>query len=155
MLTAEEYKALIEAKRPLPRESGYAHVEIDIARQVLFIVDRKGKVSGILPISTGTGKPFTASGWTRNACTPCGRFTIYRKIAGWRKSPLGLLYYPNYVVGGVAIHGSPFVPAHPASHGCIRIPMFAAKQFSEMTPIGTIVIVHDSSSPTPEADRLV
>jgi lipoprotein-anchoring transpeptidase ErfK/SrfK len=54
------------------------------------------------------------------------------------------LYYPNYIVGGIAIHGNPSVPVYPASHGCIRIPMFAAKQFSEINPVGTVVIVYYS-----------
>ncbi len=141
-LTAEELESLRAAKRPAPRASDSAHIEIDLSRQVLFVVDESGEVSNILPISTGTGKLFTSQGWTRRACTPCGEFTVYRKIAGWRKSPLGLLYYPNYISGGVAIHGSLSVPAHPASHGCIRIPLFAAKAFSEMIPIGARVIVY-------------
>jgi hypothetical protein len=144
-LTMEEMEALRAAKRPLARVSGYAHVEIDLFRQVLFIVDSTGEVSKILPVSTGTGDLFTSEGWTRAACTPCGEFTVYRKIAGWRRSPLGLLYYPNYISGGVAIHGSPSVPAQPASHGCIRIPMFAAKEFSQIVPIGMKIIVHDGA----------
>ena len=144
-LTQEELQALRTGKRPLCRESGYSHIEIDLARQVLFAVDVSGLVSNVLPVSTGTGKLFTSEGRTRRAVTPCGRFTVSHKIAGWRKSPLGLLYYPNYIVGGIAIHGNPSVPVYPASHGCIRIPMFAAKQFSEMTPIGTEVIVHDGT----------
>ena len=142
-LTAAELEALRTATRPIPIESGFAHVEIDVDRQVLFIVDGGGNITKILPVSTGTGKPFTASGWTRRACTPCGRFTIYRKVDGWRRSPLGLLYYPNYINGGIAIHGNLAVPAYPASHGCIRIPMFAAKEFSETIPIGTVVIIHE------------
>jgi len=47
---------------------------------------------------------------------------------------------------GIAIHGNPSVPVYPASHGCIRIPMFAAKEFSQMTPVGTPVIVYDELS---------
>jgi len=62
---------------------------------------------------------------------------------GWRRSTLGLLYYPSCFSGGVAIHGSPSVPANPASHGCVRIPMLAARELSEMVPVGTLVIVHD------------
>lgn len=147
-LSEEELQALRSAARPSPREIGFAHIEIDVIRQILFIVDANNLVSKILPISTGTGKLFTSEGRTRRACTPCGRFTVYRKIKGWRRSPLGLLYYPNYIRNGVAIHGNPSVPVYPASHGCIRIPMFAAKEFSEITPIGTIVIVYDG----PQAD---
>jgi len=145
-LTLDELQALRSAKRPHALESGYAHIEIDLSRQVLFAVDVSGSVSKILPVSTGTGKVFTSEGQTRRAVTPSGRFAIRHKISGWRRSPLGLLYYPNYIVGGIAIHGNPSVPVYPASHGCIRIPMFAAKQFSEINPIGTVVIVYYSDS---------
>jgi hypothetical protein len=146
ILTPAELIALRSARTPAPRETGFAHVEIDLHRQVLFMVDSSGAVSRIVPISSGNGELFTSEGWTRRAVTPTGRFTVQRKIAGWRKSPLGLLYYPNYILSGVAIHGNPFVPVRPASHGCIRIPMFAAKEFSEMTPIGTVVLVYDQPS---------
>ena len=45
------------------------------------------------------------------------------------------------------IHGTddPSSIGRSASHGCIRIPVFAAKEFSEMTPNGTVVIVHSAS----------
>ena len=38
------------------------------------------------------------------------------------------MYNPLYIVGGIAIHGSLDVPAYPASHGCIRVPMFASQR---------------------------
>jgi lipoprotein-anchoring transpeptidase ErfK/SrfK len=82
-------------------------------------------------------------GEIHRAHTPRGKFTVVRKISGWRRSSLGLLYYPNYIVNGIAIHGSLLIPAFPASHGCIRIPMFASKEVSEMLPVGTIVVVYD------------
>jgi L,D-transpeptidase catalytic domain len=44
----------------------------------------------------------------------------------------------NYIIEGLAIHGSRSVPSRPASHGCIRIPISAAKEFSDTTPNGTI-----------------
>jgi hypothetical protein len=37
------------------------------------------------------------------------------------------------------------VPAYPASHGCIRIPMFAEEEFSQIVYIGTVVIIHDGA----------
>jgi hypothetical protein len=147
LLTRVECATLLVAKPPQARQPGYAHIEVDLARQVVFMVEAEGKVSHILPISSGSGKEFTSEGWTRRAVTPTGRFEICRKIRGWRKSPLGLLYYPNYICGGIAIHGNPSVPAVPASHGCIRIPMFAAESFSRLTPVGTIVLVYDESLP--------
>jgi lipoprotein-anchoring transpeptidase ErfK/SrfK len=146
LLTRSELEALQNATRPSPIESGYAHVEADLGRQVLFVVDDGGTVTKVLPISSGNGEEFTSEGWTRRAVTPTGRFKIYRKVEGWRKAPLGDIYYPNYFLGGVAIHGSASIPTRAASHGCIRIPVFAAKEFSEMIPTGTVVIVHDGSA---------
>ena len=151
-LTPDELKALRAAKPAVPLESGYFHIEVDIRRQVLFVVESSGVVSKILPVSSGSGKPFTSEGWTRRAVTPTGRFRVSHKIAGWRKSPLGLLYYPVYFLSGIAIHGNPSVPMVPASHGCVRIPMFAAKPFSERVPVGTTVLVHDGSVAQPEAE---
>jgi lipoprotein-anchoring transpeptidase ErfK/SrfK len=96
----------------------------------------------VLPISSGNGAWYVSEGEKRRAVTPTGRFRVYRKIPGWRKSRLGLMYYPVYIVGGIAIHGSPSVPRRPASHGCIRIPMSAAIAFYNTAPIGTAVHVH-------------
>lgn len=147
-LTIAELRALNLATRPSPREKGFAHIEVDLKRQVLFMVDADGTVSKILPVSTGNGNMFEIEGETQPAITPPGRFRIYRKLPGMRKSPLGDLYYPNYFLGGIAIHGNGSVPATPASHGCIRIPMFAAKEFSDITPLGLPVIVYSVESAT-------
>jgi lipoprotein-anchoring transpeptidase ErfK/SrfK len=151
VLTIEELEALRVAQRPQALETGYQHIEIDLHRQVLFVIDVAGVPLRILPISSGSGEFFTEGGVTRQAVTPTGRFKVYRKIEGWRKSPLGLLYYPNYIYDGIAIHGNPSVPVRPASHGCIRIPMFASQEFSEIATIGMIVIVYDSD-PLAETD---
>lgn len=148
-LSPSDLVALRNAQRPRPRDPNSAHIEVDLKRQVLFIVEADGVISKILPVSTASGERFEIDGETDIAVTPVGKFQVYRKLDGWRESPLGLLYYPNYIVGGIAIHGNPSVPAVPASHGCIRIPMFAAKRFSDMTPIGTPVIVYKDSMPSP------
>lgn len=147
VLTKEELEALRAAQPPIPLEEGYPHIEVDLQRQVLFAVECDDTPLRILPISSGSGEWFTEGGFTRRAITPTGRFKVIRKIEGWRKSPLGLLYYPNYIYDGIAIHGNPSVPARPASHGCIRIPMFAAKEFAQMTVIGMVVIVYDDITP--------
>jgi N-acetylmuramoyl-L-alanine amidase len=149
-LTPDELQSLRAASRPSAREAGFAHIEVDLKRQVLFVIDDAGTVSKILPVSTASGQLFTNEGEAEKAVTPTGRFRVYSKLVGWRKSDFGLLYYPNYIVGGIAIHGNPSVPAEPASHGCIRIPMFAAEEFSNMTPIGTQVIVYDGSVLAPQ-----
>jgi len=148
-LSPAVFDAIEQATPITPRERGYYHVEIDLDRQILFFVNQDGTVSNILPISTGGGEEFTSEGWTREAITPAGRFKVQEKIAGWHRGPLGRIYYPNYILGGLAIHGYPSVPVRPASHGCIRIPMFAARRFSEMTPVGTVVLVYGSKPVRP------
>jgi hypothetical protein len=100
----------------------------------------------VLPISSGNDKPFIDEGQTSIAYTPRGRFLVYDKEVGWGNGPLGSVYYANFISGGVAIHGSPSVPGQPASHGCIRIPMFAAREVSRLMPVGTIVLVYDKVS---------
>ena len=135
---------LESASRPEARfRTGAKHVEIDIERQVLFIVEENGEVSRILPVSSGTGRPYVEKGKRQVAYTPRGSFKIYRQIRGVRHAPLGTLYYPNYFTGGVAIHGSASVPATPASHGCVRIPRFAEREFQSMVWVGMGVFVYD------------
>jgi peptidoglycan hydrolase-like protein with peptidoglycan-binding domain len=90
----------------LPRfPAGGDHLEIDKTRQVLLKV-RGGRVAQVIPVSTGG-----IAGYY----TPEGRFAIGRKIPGYDRSPLGVLYKPMYFVGGWALHGNPSVPPYPAS----------------------------------------
>jgi hypothetical protein len=145
-LTRSELNAIRSATAPRPKDPGYRHVEVDLDRQVLLLIDDDGAVTTILPVSTGSGKQYKEKRMSGLAYTPRGRFKIYGKIAGWRKSPLGLLYYPNYFSDGLAIHGNPEVPHTPRSHGCVRIPMSAAKEMSERLEIGTIVLIYDAQS---------
>src|SRR5215471_9192867 len=144
-LDAGDIEALTSATRPTPRETGYAHIEADLSRQVLFVVDQNSQVTLVLPISSGSGKLYTFEGKTSRAVTPRGRFTVYRKVNGWRKAPLGMIYYPNYFNEGWAIHGSTSVPNYPASHGCIRIPIITSKELSDITPVGTVVLIYDGN----------
>jgi lipoprotein-anchoring transpeptidase ErfK/SrfK len=141
-LDADDIQAALAATRPIPHETGYSHIEVDLQRQVLFVVDQNLGVTLVLPISSGSGKLYTFEGKTSRAVTPRGRFTVYRKVEGWRKAPLGMIYYPCYFNGGWAIHGSASVPNYPASHGCIRIPIATARELSDITPVGTVVLVY-------------
>ena len=145
-LNRAEFDAIINATAPRAKDSGYKHVEVDLDRQVLLLTDEDGQVTKILPVSTGSNKHYREKGMSGLAYTPRGRFRIYAKMNGWRKSPLGLLYYPNYFSDGLAIHGNPSVPHSPQSHGCIRIPMSAAVEISKALPVGTILLVYDQQS---------
>lgn len=142
-LTLDELEAIRSSSSPKAREAGYPHVEVDVDRQVLLLVNDEGAVIKVLPVSTGNHKPFVEKGEKSIAYTPRGRFIVYDKVAGWDEGRLGSMYYSNYISGGVAIHGYRSVPIQPASHGCIRIPMFAAREVSKLLPLGTIVLVYD------------
>jgi PKD repeat protein len=127
------WRALGNARTPLPRFAGPAsHLEVNKGRQVLYVV-RNARVVLIVPISTAG---------VAGAYTPVGRFSIYRKVGGFDPSPLGTLYDPMYFTGGYAIHGNPSVPPYPASHGCVRIPMWVAPHLYATIPYGTTVYVY-------------
>ena len=145
-LSRDDFDAIMSAKGPQARDSGYKHAEVDLDRQVLLLTDDEGIVTRVLPVSSGSNKQYREKKMSGLAYTPRGRFRIENKISGWRKSPLGLLYYPSYFSGGLAIHGNPSVPNDPQSHGCVRIPMTAAVDVSRSLPIGTIVLIYDKQS---------
>jgi peptidoglycan hydrolase-like protein with peptidoglycan-binding domain len=142
-VTPELISAVLATKDtppPLVPGGGVNRVEVDLARQVLFLYEGD-TLSRILPVSSGNGERFCEGGRCRNAITPTGDFNVYRQGQGWEEGPLGSLYNPQYFKGGVAIHGARSVPAEPASHGCVRIPMSAAEWFPSHVSIGTPVFV--------------
>lgn len=145
-LTASELEALEEASPPQPIDPAGPHVEIDLERQVLFLVSAGGRVSHAVPVSTGNGRWFRAPGYTARAVTPVGRLAAFKKLHGWHESPFGKMYSPIFIVGGVAIHGHASVPARPASHGCIRVPLYAMDALWSAIAIDTPVLVHSGGS---------
>ena len=154
-LTRVEWDEMARAAPPAPRETGPAHIEVDLARQVLFMVDDAGAASHVLPISTGSGRPFRAPGWQGVAETPCGHFTVFSRGYGWHKSQLGEMFNPLYLVGGIAIHGSLDVPPKPVSHGCIRIPMYAARLLPRLVPREMPVVVYGCKDEVPPTAAVV
>jgi N-acetylmuramoyl-L-alanine amidase len=133
IVTPAFWAKLAHPLRPRPRYAEPAdHIEVDKARQVLFIV-RNSRITAIVPVSTA-GLP--------GKFTPVGRFAIYRKVDGFDPSPLGTLYDPMYFTGGYAIHGNPSVPPYPASHGCVRVPMWIAPILYASNDYGETVYVY-------------
>ncbi|MDQ2909530.1 MAG: L,D-transpeptidase family protein [Actinomycetota bacterium] len=116
---------LQRAQVPRPRYPGN-HIEVSKGLQVLFLV-RDGKVALVVPVSTGA---------TGN--TPVGVWHVYRRVPGWD----WVLWYPTYFTGAFAIHGYPDVPPYPASHGCVRVPMWVAPRLFEADSYGTTVYVY-------------
>ncbi|TWF81271.1 L,D-transpeptidase-like protein [Pseudonocardia hierapolitana] len=132
------------ASRPTPRTTEGDHIEVDLERQLLLVV-RGGEVQWAFNTSTGNGEAYDRpSGGTGVARTPRGDFEIERQINGVREAELGVLYRPKYFHGGVAVHGSGSIPAHPASHGCVRVTNAAMDLLwaSDVAPVGTEVHVY-------------
>jgi peptidoglycan hydrolase-like protein with peptidoglycan-binding domain len=104
------------------------HVEADLSRQVLALINR-GKVERIYP--TSSGSPATP--------TIRGHFRVYMKAPGTNAKGM---YMSSYFIRGYAIHGYPSVPVFPASHGCLRVPMSEAVSIFRWLARGDIVDVY-------------
>jgi peptidoglycan hydrolase-like protein with peptidoglycan-binding domain len=148
--TQDVVDALATATPPAPLVpgGGPTRIEIDLPRQVLFLYHNDSLIR-IVPVSTGSGKRFCDEGRCRNAVTPPGSYRVGYRVDGWDESPLGRLYKPlYYMVGaGIAIHGYAEVPPHPASKGCVRIPLSAAETLPGQVPDDTPVFVLDGKTP--------
>jgi lipoprotein-anchoring transpeptidase ErfK/SrfK len=105
------------------------HVEADLSRQVLALVNRRGKVHRVYHTSTGA------------AATPTviGRFETYRKSPGTNAKGM---VHSSYFIRGYAIHGYASVPPYNASHGCLRVPIPNAWSIYQWVRMGTVVRVY-------------
>ena len=74
--------------------------------------------------------------------TPRGRFHVYRRERlSWSFPYRVWMPHALYFSGGYAIHGFSAVPAYPASHGCVRIPVSEALFVYAATPRLTPVVI--------------
>jgi len=127
---------------PSPRRARRGlYLEANLSKQLLFFYNGR-RVTRIADISSGNGRPYTVEGRRAVARTPTGQFSIRRKLQGWRKSKLGLLWRPSYFTGGYALHGSYSVPPFPASHGCIRMTISATNRLYGSLFIGRPLYVY-------------
>ncbi len=125
---ARFWRELETAHAPVPRHAGAGlHVEVSKELQVLLLV-RDGKVSLISTVSTGA---------TGN--TPVGLWHVYSKVPGFNAEQM---YYSSFFVGAFAIHGYHSVPTYPASHGCVRIPLWIAPRVYSLLDYGTAVYIY-------------
>ncbi len=127
------WRELERASLVTPRHRGPAlHIEVDQTRQILLLV-RNGEVSAILPVSTGA---------TGN--TPDGTHQIrWKALATTTWLGPGILYRTmTFYENSVAIHGWSSVPEYPASHGCVRIPIWAADWLYNQSNVGETVYVY-------------
>jgi len=123
----------LEVARPVkPRHaSPSTHIEIDKSRQILMVV-KNGAVAGLICVSTGA---------TGN--TPTGTFRIQQKhLSTSTFDGSGSLYRTMGFHGDFGIHGWVPVPPYPASHGCVREPMWVADWVYDQSWVGETVYLY-------------
>ena len=143
-------KGLAAPKKPVLKGNSPAdRVEVDLSRQVLYVV-KGNRLVRIMPVSSGNGASYAQKdGGKARALTPVGYYTIQRRIVGERKADLGSLYDPQYFYRGWAIHGSNSVPAGPASHGCVRVTRTDAKYLLDALRNGMAVYLYGGAHTFP------
>ena len=92
----------------------------------------KKQQTHILPVCTGNEQSYIDHGQIHRAHTPRGHFKVTRKIRGYRLSSLGLLYYPNYIYEGIAIHGSWAMAVNPDSHVVFASPCSSRRSLASL-----------------------
>jgi lipoprotein-anchoring transpeptidase ErfK/SrfK len=119
-------------KNDIARPQGPLIISISIAQQKLQIYDANGLFAESA-VSTGMpGHP-----------TPMGVFSVIQKQKYHRSniySGAPMPYMQRITWSGVAMHAG-VLPGHPASHGCIRMPMAFAIKMWNWTRMGARVVI--------------
>lgn len=136
------------------------HAEVYLPEQVMAVFEGS-RVLLVTHISSGTGQPWCEevtidpgeegnkgkepikAGICGEAKTPGGIYYFYNRKLGQRESKLGTMWNPVYFNFGIAVHGAMQVPKFPASHGCVRIPIFISNYFPAMVQYNDRVYVFD------------
>ena len=132
--------------QPERSPAGEVEVIVSIPLQRAYVY-RGGTLIGVTTVSTG--KP--------GHRTPTGKFDILQKHARhfsnkYNNAPMP--YMQRLTWDGVALHAGQ-IPGHPASHGCVRLPLAFAKQLFGVTRMGGAVHVVDQSPAPQEALAMV
>lgn len=145
---------------PRRTETTPTHVEIYLPEQVM-VVFKDDKPLLITHVSSGSNLDWCEAvkidpgeegnttdqqieiGVCGKSYTPGGVYYFYSRKTGIRESQLGSLWNPVYFNYGIAVHGALNVPNYPASHGCIRIPIFISEYFPNLVQYGDRVFVFD------------
>ena len=97
------------------------------------MIVRDGETLWYLPVSSGAG-----------GITPAGSYRIlWKALATTTWLGPAILYRTMTFHTHYAIHGFPSVPAYPASHGCVRVPIWLADWLYRQSPVGERVYVYE------------
>ncbi len=135
------------AEKETNKPQGPLIVSISIAQQKMRVYDTNGLFAES-PVSTGMpGHP-----------TPMGVFSVIQKQKFHHSniySGAPMPYMQRITWSGVAMHAG-VLPGHPASHGCIRMPMAFAVKMWNWTRMGArVVITPGEVTPAPFSHPLL
>ena len=132
--------------QPERSPQGEVEIVVSIPLQRAYVY-RGGTLIAVTTVSTG--KP--------GHRTPTGKFDILEKHAKhfssiYNNAPMP--YMQRLTWGGIALHAGQ-IPGHPASHGCVRLPLAFAKNLFGVTRLGASVHIIQQSPAPAEALAMV
>src|SRR5262245_4698412 len=110
---------------------------VGLDTQHVSIYDSAGRLMQRSPVSTGQ------NGYE----TPAGIFSVVQKKADHNSNLYedgNMPFMQRITWTGIAMHGG-VLPGHPASHGCVRLPVDFARRLFDLTDVGmrVIIVPHD------------
>lgn len=126
----EIFRRLLQGRGafPVQHPKDGRHVEVDISRQVMALIEGDRPVH-TFHVATGTGGTPTVR----------GSFRFYRKEPGYNSKRM---YFSVYFIRGYATHGYSSVPNRRASHGCVRNPIQFSRFIYNWIDIGMPIHVY-------------
>ena len=113
---------------------------VSLSDQRVTIYDAEGKILQS-PVSTGS------TGYE----TPAGVYSVVQKKAVHQSNVYedgNMPFMQRITWTGIALHAG-VLPGHPASHGCVRMPIAFAERLFSLTDIGLrVIVVRDDIAPT-------
>jgi L,D-transpeptidase-like protein len=106
---------------------------VGLDTQRVSIYDSAGRLIQQSPVSTGQ------TGYE----TPAGIFSVVQKKADHNSNIYedgNMPFMQRITWTGIAMHGG-VLPGHPASHGCVRLPVDFARRLFDLTDVGIRVII--------------
>jgi lipoprotein-anchoring transpeptidase ErfK/SrfK len=106
---------------------------VGLDTQRVSVYDSAGRMIQQSPVSTGQ------TGYE----TPAGIFSVVQKKADHNSNLYedgNMPFMQRITWTGIAMHGG-VLPGHPASHGCVRLPVDFARRLFDLTDVGMRVII--------------
>ncbi len=130
---AQTRKKLASASVPTPRPVSASGHYIEVYRSLgVALCINNGTL--VRAVHCSTGRPGLA--------TTAGTWSVYLKSTRfWSQKYSSWMPYASFFHGGEGLHGYGDVPAYPASHGCVRLPMPEAPWVYQFAYMGSRVFV--------------